>query len=125
MVWQEKRRPKIRMFSDNFKEVGLIEFSLEDLTYSDSDDWANYPKGVLNYLIESGHNIDSGIDVLFYGTIPNGAGLSSSASIELLMGTICNDLYALHCPMLELVQIGKKWRMNLLALIQELWTNLP
>lgn len=96
------------MFSDNFKEVGLIEFSLEDLTYSDSDDWANYPKGVLNYLIESGHNIDSGLDVLFYGTIPNGAGLSSSASIELLMGTICNDLYALHCPMLELVQIGKK-----------------
>ena len=48
------------MFSDNFKEVGLIEFTLEDLTYSDSDDWANYPKGVLNYLIESGHNIDSG-----------------------------------------------------------------
>lgn len=101
MVWQEKRRPKIRMFSDNFKEVGLIEFSLEDLTYSDSDDWANYPKGVLNYLIESGHNIDSGLDVLFYGTIPNGAGLSSSASIELLMGTICNDLYALHCQCLN------------------------
>ena len=107
-VARKRDDQKIRMFSDNFKEVGLIEFSLEDLTYSDSDDWANYPKGVLNYLIESGHNIDSGLDVLFYGTIPNGAGLSSSASIELLMGTICNDLYALHCPMLELVQIGKK-----------------
>ncbi|MGH2140732.1 galactokinase, partial [Enterococcus faecalis] len=72
------------------------------------DDWPNYPKGVLNYLIESRHNIDSGLDVLFYGRIPNGAGLSSSASIELLMGTICNDLYALHSPMLQLVQIGRK-----------------
>lgn len=91
------------MFFDNFKEVGFIEFLLEDLIYLDLDDWVNYFKGVLNYLIESGYNIDFGLDVFFYGMIFNGVGLFFFVFIEFLMGMICNDLYVLYCLMFELV----------------------
>ena len=98
----------LRFYSANFEDKGIIEVPLADLKFEKEHNWTNYPKGVLHFLQEAGHVIDKGFDFYVYGNIPNGAGLSSSASIELLMGTICNDLYALHCPMLELVQIGKK-----------------
>lgn len=98
----------IRLYSENFKDVGVIEFSMEELSYSEAHNWANYPKGVLKYLIEAGYKINSGVDILFYGTIPNGAGLSSSASIELLTGVILNDLFKLKVPTLELIETGKK-----------------
>lgn len=99
---------KIRVFSDNFEEIGVIEFSLDNLEYSVNDNWANYPKGVIKYLIESGYEISSGVDILFHGTIPNGAGLSSSASIELLTGVIIEDLFQLDIDRMKLVEIGKQ-----------------
>ena len=71
-------------------------------------DWANYPKGVVKFLIEAGGKIDSGFDIAYNGNIPNGAGLSSSASIELLTGVILRDLFDLPFEMLDLVKIGKK-----------------
>lgn len=98
----------IRFYSENFSELGIIEVALTDLTYKKADDWTNYPKGMIRYLIEAGHTIDQGMDLLFWGTIPNGAGLSSSASIELLMGVILNDLFDLGLSMLELVKTGKR-----------------
>lgn len=98
----------IRFYSENFSELGIIEVALTDLTYKKADDWTNYPKGMIQYLIEAGHTIDQGMDLLFWGTIPNGAGLSSSASIELLMGVILNDLFDLGLSMLELVKTGKR-----------------
>ncbi|MFD2308465.1 galactokinase [Enterococcus termitis] len=98
----------IRFYSENFSDRGIIEVSLDELTYADIHDWANYPKGMIHYLIEAGSQIDQGMDILFYGTIPNGAGLSSSASIELLTGVIVNDLFDLNIPMLDLVKTGKK-----------------
>lgn len=99
---------KIRFYSENFPQFGIIEVSLDDLSYQKTDNWANYPKGVFKYLIEAGNAIDYGVDILFYGTIPNGAGLSSSASIELLTGVILKDLFELSVEMLALVLIGKK-----------------
>lgn len=98
----------IRLYSKNFEQLGRIEFSLEDLSYNKKDDWANYPKGVIAYLIEDGYQITSGMDILVYGTIPNGAGLSSSASIELLTGVIVRDLFDLPVEMLDLVKLGKR-----------------
>lgn len=98
----------IRFYSENFSELGIIEVSLDDLSYDKAHDWANYPKGMIKYLIDTGWQIDQGMDLLFYGTIPNGAGLSSSASIELLTGVIINDLFQLKVPMLDLVKTGQK-----------------
>ncbi|MBP2098591.1 galactokinase [Enterococcus rivorum] len=99
---------KIRFYSENFSQLGIIECSLDDLSYQPTDDWTNYPKGMFKYLIEAGNSIESGLDILFYGTIPNGAGLSSSASIELLTGVIIKDLFDLPIEMTALALIGKK-----------------
>lgn len=107
-VAAKRKDDKVCLYSENFPEKGIIEFSLNDLSYDKSHDWANYPKGVLLYLQEAGHTIDTGFEVVFYGNIPNGAGLSSSASIELLTGVILEDLFDLTLERLDLVKTGKK-----------------
>ena len=62
-----KREDNIfRMSSENFKDLGIIEFSLDSLIYDKKDDWANYPKGVVKTFLDSGFNINSGFDVLFF-----------------------------------------------------------
>ncbi|OIK12893.1 galactokinase [Bacillus sp. MUM 13] len=99
---------KIRMYSVNFKELGIVEFELENLDYEAKHEWANYPKGMLRFFKESGCSIGSGFDVLFYGNIPNGAGLSSSASIELVTGVLLDSLFELNMDRIEMVKIGQQ-----------------
>ena len=104
-----KREDKtFRMYSENFKNLGIIEFSLDCLVYDKKDDWANYPKGVIKTFLNSGFDIDSGFDVLFFGNIPNGAGLSSSASIEVLTSVILKTLFNLNIDMIEMVKLSQK-----------------
>ncbi|WP_425411640.1 galactokinase [Lacticigenium naphthae] len=98
----------IRMYSGNFPEKGIFTLSLDDLSYDAKDEWTNYPKGVLYFLIQEGWKIDKGMDIAFIGNIPNGAGLSSSASIELLMGVMAQSLFDLAIDRLELVKIGQR-----------------
>ncbi|MET3196471.1 galactokinase [Bacillus sp. OAE603] len=98
----------IRLYSANFPDIGMIEFSLRELEFLNEHNWANYPKGMIKYLIEEGNSINTGMDILFYGNIPNGAGLSSSASIELVTGVIVDCLFELNLERLNLVKIGKK-----------------
>lgn len=98
----------VNLYSENFPDTGIISFDVKDLQYKKEDTWANYPKGVIKYLSEAGHNIDSGFNMVIYGNIPNGAGLSSSASIELLMGVALEELFGLTVERLDLIQIGKK-----------------
>lgn len=98
----------IRLYSLNFLDKGVIEFSLSELDYKEEHNWANYPKGVIKYFIEEASSTISGMDILFYGNIPNGAGLSSSASIELVTGVIVESLFKLNLDRLTLVKIGKR-----------------
>ncbi|MDO4588290.1 MAG: galactokinase [Fusobacterium sp.] len=97
-----------RMYSKNFENLGVIEFSLDKLVNEPQDDWANYPKGVIKAFLEAGFDINSGFDVLFYGNIPNGAGLSSSASIELATSVILKDLFKLDVDMVDMVKLSQK-----------------
>lgn len=100
-----KREDKIfRMYSKNFENLGIIEFSLNELTYKKEDDWANYPKGVIKTFVDHNLDVNSGFDVLFFGNIPNGAGLSSSASIEVLVAVILKNLFNLNIDMVEMVK---------------------
>lgn len=99
---------KVLVYSTNFDEIGVITFTLDDLTFDKKDNWANYVKGMVLKLKEAGHTIDHGFELLVEGTIPNGAGLSSSASLELLVGVMLEDIFALNTDRLELVQTGKK-----------------
>jgi galactokinase len=57
---------------------------LEPIVYDEADDWMNYPKGIVRELQSRGYTFGSGYDMLYHGEIPNGAGLSSSASIEVV-----------------------------------------
>ncbi|MGY4688843.1 galactokinase [Salibacterium sp. K-3] len=98
----------IRLYSENMPETGVIEMNLDSLEYREEDGWANYPKGMILELIDTGYKIEAGVDVLYYGNIPSGAGLSSSASIELVTGVMMEHLFDLAIDRVELVKIGQK-----------------
>ena len=97
-----------RMYSENFADLGVMEFTLDELVNDKKHDWANYPKGVIKMFVEEGFKIDSGFDFLVSGNIPNGAGLSSSASIEMLTGIVLKDLFHLSIDAIAMALLGKK-----------------
>ena len=97
-----------RMYSENFVDLGVMEFTLDELVNDKKHDWANYPKGVIKMFVEEGFKIDSGFDFLVSGNIPNGAGLSSSASIEMLTGIVLKDLFHLSIDPIAMALLGKK-----------------
>ncbi|MGA9519455.1 MAG: galactokinase [Trichococcus sp.] len=99
---------QVRLYSENFPEAGVISFDLADLEHKKADSWANYPKGMLRYLKEAGHAIPEGMDMVIFGNIPNGSGLSSSASLELLMGVVLDNLFDLNADRLDLIKTGKR-----------------
>lgn len=105
-----RKDAKVRGYSLNLPEKGLIEFDLADLAFRPEDDWTNYVKGFLKELIDHGYGdqMTHGFDLLIYGNIPNGAGLSSSASLELLVAVIAQDLYQLEVARLDLVKMGQR-----------------
>jgi galactokinase len=80
---------------------------VRDAAYDTNDGWMNYPKGIVHVMRNSGYDV-GGFDVLFSGTIPNGAGLSSSASIEIVTAITINSLFDLKIPMIDLVKIAKR-----------------
>nr|WP_026693373.1 galactokinase [Peribacillus kribbensis] len=98
-----------RLASANFPVTASLT-TAEEITFRKEDDWANYPKGVLNelLLLADEKEIYTGADILFYGNIPNGAGLSSSASIELVTGLALSRLTGQDIEMLELVKLGQR-----------------
>lgn len=98
----------LRFYSANFEDAGIIEVDLDNLVFDKADSWTNYPKGVIKFLQEAGHTIDTGFELYVYGNIPNGSGLSSSSSLELLVGIMAEELYDLKLERLDLVKIGKQ-----------------
>ena len=98
----------LRFYSANFEDKKIIEVPLENLRFEKEHNWTNYPKGVLHFLQKAGYVIDKGMDVYIFGNIPNGSGLSSSASLELLTGIIAEKLFDLKLGRLDLVKIGKQ-----------------
>ncbi|PRR79663.1 galactokinase [Clostridium vincentii] len=104
-VVSKREDREISVHSLNFEQLGTIDFNLDNLSYEKKHDWANYPKGVIKTFEDHGFNIPTGFNILFYGNIPNGAGLSSSASIEVLTAVILNDLFNLNIDMISMVKM--------------------
>ena len=99
---------KIHFYSMNLDSFGVVEASLDDLTNKKEYNWANYPLGVVWAFKEKGHTITSGFDMVIWGNIPNGSGLSSSASLEILTGVILTDLFEIKdLSMTDLALIGQ------------------
>ena len=97
-----------RLYSMNLPEQGVVQFPMHGAVKSDAYGWANYPIGVVRVMEDAGHRAAHGFDIVLYGTLPNGAGLSSSASIEVLMAVILNDELNLGIDMVELVKFSQK-----------------
>ena len=104
---KKRNDKKIRFYSENFEELGIMEVNIDDMKYSKEHDWANYPKGVIWAFEKNNMKIDSGFDILFYGNIPNGAGLSSSASIEVVTGVVLTNLYNFDISMIDIVKCSQ------------------
>ena len=103
-----KREDRVlRFYSMNFEQLGVITSSLDDLKPDPAADWTNYPKGVIWAFGEKGMEITQGMDLLLYGNIPNGSGLSSSASVEVLTGYILKDLYGCEVTNQDIALIGQ------------------
>lgn len=98
---------KLRFYSMNFENLGMLESSLDDLKPDKAADWTNYPKGVIWAFEEKGFQVPNGMDLLLYGNIPNGSGLSSSASVEVLTGFILRDFFGFDVTNQDLALIGQ------------------
>lgn len=106
-IARKRNDRKIRFYSDNFSGLGVMETSLDDLVPSPAAKWTNYPKGVIWAFEKKGYSIAQGMYVLVYGNIPNGSGLSSSASLEVLTGVILKDLFDIEISMQDIALIGQ------------------
>lgn len=106
-VARKRNDNKLRFYSMNFEKLGVIESSLEDLVPSKEADWTNYPKGVMWAFGEKGMKMPCGMDLLLNGNIPNGSGLSSSASVEVLTGFILRDFFGFDVTNQDLALIGQ------------------
>lgn len=106
-VARQRKDRKLRFFSMNFEPLGVIESSIDDLTPRKEAGWTNYPKGVMWAFKERGMEMDCGMDILLNGTIPNGSGLSSSASVEVLTGHILRELFDFSVSNQDLALIGQ------------------
>ncbi|QUH29159.1 galactokinase [Vallitalea guaymasensis] len=96
---------KVRFATLNFDL--RVEIDIEDIRYRKEDDWTNYPKGVIKEFIDMGHEV-GGFDILYYGNIPNGSGLSSSASLEVLTAVVVNELFDCKEDMVEMVKMSQR-----------------
>ncbi len=106
-VARKRTDKKLRFYSLNFENLGVIESSITDLKPEKEADWTNYPKGVIWAFQEREMETDCGIDLLLFGNIPNGSGLSSSASVEVLTGYILRDLFGFDVTNQDLALIGQ------------------
>lgn len=106
-VVRKRQDRKLRFYSMNFEQLGVMESSLDDLVPSKDADWTNYPKGVLWAFKERGMEVTEGFDLLLFGNIPNGSGLSSSASVEVLTGYILKNQYGFDVTNQDLALIGQ------------------
>ncbi len=107
-IVRKREDRNFRFYSTNFESLGVIEASLDNLKYDKALDWTNYPLGVVWAFIEKGYPVDCGFDMLLFGNIPNGSGLSSSASVEVVTGVALRDLFGYNdISMIDIALFGQ------------------
>lgn len=103
----------IRKSNEDFLRFSTLNFSDDDEVSLKSQfvkrgkKWSNYPIGVLNEFLKRGVKT-SGLEMLFFGDVPNGAGLSSSASIEMVTAVAVNEIFDAGLERLDLVKLSQR-----------------
>jgi galactokinase len=100
-----RRDQQLRFYSGNFRDRKRT--SISNLRYKREDRWANYPKGVVSVLLGRGYEL-GGINFSVYGNIPQGAGLSSSAALEIATAYALQKLFELHVSGPELARLAQE-----------------
>lgn len=107
-VTRKRKDRAIRLYSLNLSKMGVVKTSLDDLRPYTNAGWTNYPKGVMWAYEGRGMKLPFGLDIAIYGDIPNGSGLSSSASLEVLTGLILKDMFGFDdVSMTDIALIGQ------------------
>ena len=105
---EEKLDYSLFLENSNFDRKYNSESNIDfDLKFKASDEWVNFPKGVIKYFLQAGVSISSGLNILIYGNLPKSSGLSSSASLEVLIGFLLKSEYAINTDLLQIAKISK------------------
>lgn len=107
MAAKKREDRTLRFYSMNFEGMGVVTSSIDGIKPEEEAGWTNYPKGVMWAFAGRGFQMDSGLDIVIYGNIPAGSGLSSSASLEVVTGYMLRDLYGFDLTNTELALIGQ------------------
>ena len=107
MAVRKREDRKLTFYSMNFEDLGILESSIDNIQPEESAGWTNYPKGVIWAFQGKGMNPDCGLDIVLYGNIPNGSGLSSSASLEVVTGYMLKDQFGFDVSNVEIALIGQ------------------
>lgn len=103
---RKRKDKKVNLASTNIPLK--ISIDLDNIKYKKEDGWGNYPKGIIKEIIDKGYKV-GGMDILVSGNIPNGAGLSSSASLELLIAIMINNIFNNgKLDKIELIKLSQK-----------------
>ncbi len=107
---------RLRFYSLNFPQAGMLEGTLHSVRFHERNQWTNYVLGMLFALRERGIVLSSGFELLIYGNIPNGSGLSSSASLEMVAGAAFRACYDLDVTNVELALLGQRTENGFIGL---------
>ena len=107
MAVRKRNDSLLRFYSVNFPDEGIIESSISDFHPCEEHSWIAYPKGVMWVFNQRGMKMDTGLDIVVNGNIPNGSGLSSSASLEVLAGFMLKEQFGFDVDNVELAKIGQ------------------
>ncbi len=107
MAVRKRTDRKLRFYSVNFESDGIIETSLDDFKPGEEKEWTAYPKGVMWTFEKKGYTIPCGMDIVVNGNIPNGSGLSSSASLEVVTGYMLKDMFGFDISNVDIALWGQ------------------
>ena len=107
-LFRRRSDDRLRFFSLNFPQAGVLEGTLTNVRFHERNQWANYVLGMIFALRERGIDLSSGFELLIWGNIPNGSGLSSSASLEVVAGAAFRACYDLDLTDVELALLGQR-----------------
>ena len=107
MAARKRKDGRLRFYSLNFESLGILESDLSKVDPSSKEGWIEYPKGMIWVFGQNGYEIKTGFDILVYGNIPNGSGLSSSASIELVTGVMLRDMLGIDKKKLDMITLSQ------------------
>ena len=97
----------LKFYSKNYPNNGITNISMDHLEFNQVDGWVNYAKGIFHELIKRGYDIPFGLNIYIDGNLPTASGLSSSASLEVLIAYMANDFYRLNLTRTELALLSQ------------------